>query len=264
MMRRLSKSLNQQGTPRAACARLRLRVAITATFITLTAPLAWGQAVDTSAGSPAADDGKLTEIIVTAQRRSENLQSTPVAVTAITGDDLALKHIDNVTNIAAVTPSANFQSANNAQAQSTIEIRGIGTVGNSRSFEGSVGVFIDGVYLSRAGQLLSNFLDIDSLQILRGPQGTLFGKNTTAGAVLLTSVKPQFSQYDGTYEVTVGNYGTELGRVASNLPVSDTVALRFAGLISNTEGYLENPSSGDHYNDHAPSRPKCCFSRPPI
>jgi outer membrane receptor protein involved in Fe transport len=225
---------------------------ITATFSTLIAPLAWGQAGDVSTGSPAADAGKLTEVIVTAQRRTESLQSTPVAVTAVTGDDLASKHIDNVTNISAITPSVNFQSANNAQAQSTIEIRGIGTVGNSRSFEGSVGVFIDGVYLSRAGQLLSNFLDVDSLQILRGPQGTLFGKNTTAGAVLLTSVKPEFRTYDGTYEVTVGNYGTELARVASNLPVSDTVALCFAGLISNTEGYVENPSSGDRYNDHKP------------
>ena len=185
----MSKNLDRRGIQCAAFARLRLRAAITAAFSTLIAPLAWGQAGDVSGGSPAADAGKLTEVIVTAQRRSESLQSTPVAVTAVTGDDLAIKHIDNVTNISAITPSVNFQSANNAQAQSTIEIRGIGTVGNSRSFEGSVGVFIDGVYLSRAGQLLSNFLDVDSLQILRGPQGTLFGKNTTAGAVLLTSVK---------------------------------------------------------------------------
>jgi outer membrane receptor protein involved in Fe transport len=95
-------------------------------------------------------------------------------------------------------------------------------------------------------------LDFESLQILRDPQGTLFGKNTTAGALLITSVKPQFDRYDGSYEVTVGNYGAVLARVATNLPVSKTVALRFAVLISNADGYIENPNGGDHYNGHRP------------
>jgi iron complex outermembrane recepter protein len=218
---------------------------------TLVAPVAWGQST-VSPAAPASDSGKVPEIIVTAQRRSESLQSTPVAVTAITGDALAAQHIDNISNISAVTPSVNFQSTDNAQASANLEIRGIGTVGSNRAFEGSVGVFVDGVYLSRVGQLLSNFLDFESLQILRDPQGTLFGKNTTAGALLITSVKPQFDRYDGSYEVTVGNYGAVLARVASNLPVSKTVALRLAALISNVDGYIENPNGSDRYNDHRP------------
>jgi iron complex outermembrane receptor protein len=217
----------------------------------LVAPAARGQSIDSPA-APAPDSGRVAEIIVTAQRRSESLQNTPVAVTAITGDALAAQHIDNLSNISAVTPSVNFQSTNNAQASANLEIRGIGTVGNNRAFEGSVGVFVDGVYLSRAGQLLSNFLDFDSLQVLRGPQGTLFGKNTTAGALLITSVKPQFDRHDVSFEVTVGNYGAVLARVASNLSVSDTVALRLAALISNANGYIENPNGGDRYNDHRP------------
>src|SRR3984893_1173902 len=217
----------------------------------LAAPAAWGQSTGSPA-APASDSGKVAEIIVTAQRRLESLQTTPVAVTSITGDALAARHIDNLSNISAVTPSVNFQSTNNAQASANLEIRGIGTVGNNRAFEGSVGVFVDGVYLSRAGQLLSNFLDFQSLQILRDPQGTLFGKNTTAGALLITSVKPQFDRYDGSYEVTVGNYGAVLARVASNLPVSKTVALRLAALISNVDGYIENPNGSDRYNDHRP------------
>jgi iron complex outermembrane receptor protein len=220
-------------------------------FSTVVAPAAQGQSADSPA-APAADSGKVPDIIVTAQRRSESLQNTPLAVTAITGDALAAQHIDNLSNISVVTPSVNFQSTNNAQASANLEIRGIGTVGNNRSFEGSVGVFVDGVYLSRAGQLLSNFLDFASLQILRDPQGTLFGKNTTAGALLITSVKPQFDRYDGSYEVTVGNHGAVLARVASNLPMSDTIALRLAALISNTDGYIENPNGGDRYNDHRP------------
>jgi len=225
--------------------------AATVFLLALVAPAARGQSTDSFA-APASDSGKVAEIIVTAQRRTESLQNTPVAVTAISGDALAAQHIDNVSNISAVTPSVNFQSTNNAQATANLEIRGIGTVGNNRAFEGSVGVFVDGVYLSRAGQLLSNFLDFDSLQVLRGPQGTLFGKNTTAGALLITSASPQFDRYDGSYEVTVGNYGAVLARVASNLPVSNTVALRFAALISNVDGYIENPNGGDRYNDHRP------------
>src|SRR5882762_7074297 len=218
---------------------------------TLVAPAAWGQSTGSPA-EPTSDSGKVPEIIVTAERRPERLQNTPVAVTAITGDALAAQHIDDISNISAVTPSVNFQSTNNAQASANLEIRGIGTVGNNRAFEGSVGVFVDGVYLSRAGQLLSDFLDFESLQILRGPQGTLFGKNTTAGALLITSASPQFDRYDGSYEVTVGNYGAVLARVASNLPVSNTVALRFAALISNVDGYMENPNGGDRYNDQRP------------
>ena len=225
--------------------------AATVFLLALVAPAARGQSTDSFA-APASDSGKVAEIIVTAQRRTESLQNTPVAVTAISGDALAAQHIDNVSNISAVTPSVNFQSTNNAQATANLEIRGIGTVGSNRAFEGSVGVFVDGVYLSRAGQLLSNFLDFDSLQILRGPQGTLFGKNTTAGALLITSASPQFDRYDGSYEVTVGNYGAVLARVTSNLPVSNIVALRFAALISNVDGYIEKPDGGDRYNDHRP------------
>jgi iron complex outermembrane receptor protein len=220
-------------------------------FSALVAPAAWGQSISSAAAPDSEDSGKLAEIIVTAERRSESLQNTPVAVTAITGDALVAQHIDNLTNIGSVTPSVTFQSTNNPQASANLQIRGIGTVGNTRAFEGSVGIFVDGVYLSRSGQLLSNFLDFDNLQILRGPQGTLFGKNTTAGAVLITSVKPQFDHYDGTYDVTVGNYGTELARVASNLPVSETIALRLAALFSNQDGYIKNPNGGE-YNNHRP------------
>jgi iron complex outermembrane recepter protein len=217
----------------------------------LVTPSVWGQSVDAPL-APASDSGKVPDIIVTAERRAQSLQNTPVAVTSIAADALAAQHIENISNIPGVTPSVNFQSTDNAQASANLEIRGIGTVGNNRAFEGSVGIFVDGVYRSRAGQLLSDFLDFQSLQILRNPQGTLFGKNTTAGALLFTSVKPQFERYDGYYEATVGNYGVLLGRVASNLPVSDTLALRLAALVSNADGYIENPNRGDRYNDHRP------------
>jgi len=107
---------------------------------TLVAPAAWGQSTGSPA-APASDSGKVPEIIVTAQRRSESLQNTPIAVTAITGDALAGQHIDDISNISAVTPSVNFQSTNNAQASANLEIRGIGTVGNNPRFRGLGGRF---------------------------------------------------------------------------------------------------------------------------
>ncbi len=119
------------------------------------------------------------EVIVTAQRRAQNLQEVPVAVTAVTAEALEAARVENIADVQQISPSISFDTSNSAANSANIRIRGIGTVGNSRAFEGAVGVFIDGVYRTRAGQALQNWLDIDGLQVLRGPQGTLFGKNTS-------------------------------------------------------------------------------------
>lgn len=95
-----------------------------------------------------------------------------------------------------------------------------------------MGVFIDGVYRSRAASALRNFLDIDNLQVLRSPRGTLFGKNTTAGALLLASASPGFDTIEGLVDVGVSNYSTVLARAAVNVPMSDTLSVRVAGLAS--------------------------------
>lgn len=195
------------------------------------------------------EDFTVGEVIVTAQRRSENLQNVPVSVTAATGAQLESARVTNVENITALSPSITFRASNFAASTGNIQIRGIGTTGNSRSFEGAVGVFIDGVYRSRSGQALANFLDIDSLQILRGPQGTLFGKNTSAGALLLTSAKPTTSEVDGSYEATYGNYDYYLLKGAVNVPLGDKAAFRIAALHTDHEGYFSNPEGTKHYNE---------------
>ena len=153
---------------------------------------AHAQAPAPEAPAPAAQQasGGLEDIVVTAQRRAENIQDVPIAITAADADTLATARVENVSNIQAISPSISFRATNISTSSANVIIRGLGTTGNSRSFEGSVGVFIDGVYRSRAASALQNFLDIDNLQVLRGPQGTLFGKNTTAGALLLASAKP--------------------------------------------------------------------------
>lgn len=192
---------------------------------------------------------QIEEVVVTAQRREERLQDVPVAVTAANSDALVAARVDNVANIRAISPSITFNMTNNAASSSNISIRGIGTVGNSRTFEGAVGVFVDGVYRTRSGQALQNFLDVDSVQVLRGPQGTLFGKNTSAGALLITSVRPDIGEFSGAYEATYGNYNSGLVRGAVNISLSKKAALRIAGLWTTDDGYIKDPNTGEDYND---------------
>lgn len=193
----------------------------------------------------------LEEIVVTAQRRSESMQDVAVAVTAVSEDQMEMAGVESVANLQAVSPSINFTSSNSPANTANILIRGIGTVGNTRSFEGAVGVFIDGVYRTRAGQAMSNWLDIESLQILRGPQGTLFGKNTSAGALLISSTAPDTAESGGDIKASLGNYGKSLVKARYNYAISDTSAFRIAGLWGEQDGFIENPDGGN-YNESAP------------
>jgi iron complex outermembrane recepter protein len=197
--------------------------------------------------------GALTEeVIVTAQRRAQNLQEVPIAVTAVTAEALEAARVENISNVQQISPSISFDTSNNAANSANIRIRGIGTVGNSRAFEGAVGVFIDGVYRTRSGQALQNWLDIDGLQVLRGPQGTLFGKNTSAGALLITSTRPTLGDLESNFELTYGNYDTLLARGVVNVPLGDRAAARVVALWSEADGFIEDPNTGESYNERKP------------
>ncbi len=188
------------------------------------------------------------DIIVTAQRRAQDLRDVPISITVANAEALAAARVDNVVNIQAISPSISFRVNSNPSASANLVIRGLGTTGNSRSFEGSVGVFIDGVYRTRAAAALQNFLDIGSVEVLRGPQGTLFGKNTTAGALLLSSAAPSLNDAEGLLDVVYGNYNTVIARAAGNVPLSDKVAVRIAGVSSLQDGFFTDPTDGQVYN----------------
>ena len=206
-----------------------------------------------------AQEGRqLEEVVVTAQRREESMQDIPVAVTAVTGEDLAVAQVDSIVNVQQISSSVRFAVVNSAANSANIVIRGIGTVGNSRAFEGAVGVFVDGAYRTRAGQAMQNWLDMESLEILRGPQGTLFGKNTSAGALILNSKAPDTEAFTLDYEVGVGNYGNQLVRGAANMPISDDLAMRVAAVWGSEDGYIEDPNGGD-YNGREPRGAKVQF-----
>jgi len=123
------------------------------------------------------------EIIVTATRRAESIQDIPIAVTAILPEDLEKQGVVNIQNLTSVAPSFSTSQAQTASGTVVLRIRGVGTTSNNIGFESAVGVFIDGAYQSRPGVALGEFVDVERVEVLRGPQGTLFGRNTSAGAL---------------------------------------------------------------------------------
>ncbi|WP_086436783.1 TonB-dependent receptor plug domain-containing protein [Altererythrobacter xiamenensis] len=146
---------------------------------------------EAEAQSPAVDDNV---IIVTATRRAENVQDIPIAVTAVSPAQLERQGVVNVQEITQVSPSFSTSNAQLASGSVVLRIRGVGTTSNNIGFESAVGIFIDGAYQSRPGVALSEFVDVERVEVLRGPQGTLFGRNTSAGALNITNRRPDLSE----------------------------------------------------------------------
>jgi iron complex outermembrane recepter protein len=189
----------------------------------------------------------LEEIIVVAQKREENIQDIPISVTAMSALQIEQSGMQDIVKLTELDPSVYFDTAQSFQ-RSSLKIRGIGTIGNTRSFEGAVGVFVDGVYRPRSGMALADLLDIDRIEILRGPQGTLFGKNTVAGAIGLRSSRPDPSQATGRGELRLGNFDSRFFTGAFNLPVGDASAVRLAGTYNKRDGSFVSPDNGDTYD----------------
>ncbi|WP_372758535.1 TonB-dependent receptor plug domain-containing protein, partial [Litorivivens sp.] len=156
----------------------------------------------------------IEEVVVTARKREENIQETPLAVTALSGEDLRDAGIDNVQDLSKSVPSLQINKGQGNQ----IYIRGIGERTGFVRVDPTVGVYLDGLFLPRADGQLLDTVDVDSLQVLRGPQGTLFGKNTTGGALVLTLAKPH-EEFEGYVEAGLGSYDTRKLRAGVNLPV---------------------------------------------
>ena len=183
--------------------------------LAFTAPAAF--AADTNAV-------ELETLIVTASKRAENIQDVPMSVSAVSGDYIEKAGVTNATDLARFIPSVAVTQSNNNR-NTTLYVRGIGTSGTNPGIESSVGIFIDGVYILAAGPLQSNLQDVSTIEVLRGPQGTLYGKNTTAGAINITTNQPTFD-FESRAELTVGNLGLKQGKAAISGPLSSTLAAR--------------------------------------
>ena len=183
----------------------------------------------------------LAEIVVTAQKRAENVQDVPISITAFSGETLAAAGIEDVRDLRRITPNLNFTTA--AQTANTrIQIRGVGTSGNS-AIEPSVASFVDGVYIPRIGSLLAGLNDISSVEVLRGPQGTLFGRNASMGAVVLNTTEPK-DEFEGRMQGSYGSYNRVRLSGIVNIPVSDTAAFRFSSVYYRADGVGRNELDG--------------------
>ena len=186
----------------------------------------------------------LEEVIVTAQKRSESLQDVPVAVNAFSADTIQEAGINNTADLAIMTPSLHTL---NVQSPFTtkLQIRGIGTAQSDPALEPSVGVFVDGVFLGRSGLGMSDLTDIERIEVLQGPQGTLYGKNTNAGAISIITKRPSLEGFEGYVEASVGDYDMGNLTLSATGPLSDTVAFRLSGNVHQRDGYMENSGATD-------------------
>ena len=195
------------------------------------------------------------EIIVTAQKREQNIQDVPIAVTALSGNQLERAGIVDIRALQTLSASFNLNSSQTESGGTTIRIRGVGTTGNNSGLESSVGVFIDGVYISRPAIALGELLDVQQVEILRGPQGTLFGRNTSAGALTISTRAPSLDKFGAFANTTIGAIdGGDFGGVFSaqggvNIPlVTDKLAIRIAAAGRTRDNLLTSTSNGIKQN----------------
>src|SRR5262245_61305795 len=200
----------------------------------------------------ASSDTALDEVLVTARRREENLQSVPAAISAINGDVLDSAYTVNTQQLAILVPSLYYNSANPRNTAYTIRGLGSNTLSISAANDGiepGVGFYVDQVYHGRPATAAFDFTDIDQVEVLRGPQGTLFGKNTTAGPISITTRAPTFEP-EASGEVSYGDYEYFQAKASLSGPIlGDMVAGRLSGLLTQRDGLIHNVRTGKDLNE---------------
>ncbi|MBW8297654.1 TonB-dependent receptor [Sphingopyxis sp.] len=194
-----------------------------------------------------ADDSDNTPIIVTAQGRSQLLSDVPVAISAVNAETLQNSGANDIRQLNQVAPSL-LVSSTGSEANGSARIRGIGTVGDNPGLESSVPVFIDGVYRSRSGIGLNELGEIDRVEVQRGPQGTLGGRNSSAGLISIYSKKPEFN-FGANGEATYGNYDFLRFTGSVTGPISDTIAARLDGVYVKRDGFYRDTTNNTDVND---------------
>ncbi len=195
------------------------------------------------------DELRVGTVIVTATRRDEDAQSVPVAVTAISPTELEDSLIRDTNSLQKLASSLVITVSNSETTGGVLRIRGVGTGGQNPGLEGAVGAFIDGVYRSRPGQALNDLLDVQQIEVLRGPQGTLFGKNTSAGAIVVNTSAPEF-EWGGKVLGGLGDNGQQRFMASVTGPIiEDKLAFRLSGITNQRDGFIKDVNSGREYND---------------
>jgi iron complex outermembrane receptor protein len=211
------------------------------------AQVAAGSAVPQAAQSADAADVDQGAIVVTARRREENVQQVPLAISVVSGRTLEAQGAYNINRLTQIQPTLQFYSTN--PRNTFINIRGIGAPFGltNDGFEQGVGIYIDQVYYNRIASATLDFVDVERIEVLRGPQGTLYGKNTTAGAINITTRAPSFD-FEGKTELSIGNYGFKQGKASVSGPLSDNIAARISVSSTDRRGTIYNVATNQHIN----------------
>ncbi|MFT5312660.1 MAG: iron complex outermembrane receptor protein [Paraglaciecola sp.] len=189
---------------------------------------------------------RLETITVKAQKRRQNLQVVPVSVTAITGKKMAESVLQDMFDVTASVPAL-FAFQNQNATNSSFSIRGIGTSSQNFGLESSVGLYVDGIYRARQNSMINNLVDVEAVEVLRGPQGTLFGKNTPSGAILVRTVAPSHYGSKDFIEASIGNYGlVNYSGATSISAIENILAFRVTAFGSQRDGIVSEVNSGDN------------------
>ncbi len=191
-----------------------------------------------------AQTGALEEVIVTATKRAESLQDIPISVNALTESAIQEAGVTDISDVAALVPSLTV-SQNINPFSAAIRIRGFGTSQNDPSLEASVAFILDGVYMGSSGLGMSDLTDIERIEVLQGPQGTLYGKNSNAGVVSVTTKTPNIEEREGFFEVSLGDYSHQRYVGFLSGPVNDSLAYSLSGSWHETDGWMESDTGDD-------------------
>ncbi|KIQ04484.1 TonB-dependent receptor [Pseudomonas fulva] len=221
--------------PRIASADYALTLFLTVAGLAASGPLHAQSAA--AQASVAQDDAALQKVTVTARRREEDAQDVPTPITTLSGAMLESQKVYRVQELQQVLPSVNVAYIH--ARQSSVAVRGIGNNPASDGLEGSAGIYLDNIYLGRPGMAVFDLLDVEQLELLRGPQGTLFGKNTTAGVINITTRKPTFTP-ERSFEISGGERGYFQGKGSVSGGLTDTLAGRLSFYRTREDGYIDN------------------------
>ena len=195
---------------------------------------------------PVSDD--YGDIVVTAQGRSQILQDVPLAISAVSAESLQNSGATDIRALNQLAPSL-LVSSTGSEANGSARIRGIGTVGDNPGLESSVAVFIDGVYRSRSGIGLNELGEIERIEVLRGPQGTLFGRNASAGLIHIISKRPNMNEFEAFGALTYGNYDYMRADAGVTGPIGDTLGFRLDGVWLQRDGFYNDVNNNTDVND---------------
>ncbi|ROH93720.1 TonB-dependent receptor [Stagnimonas aquatica] len=191
----------------------------------------------------------LEEVVVTAQRREASVQATPISMEAFSSDKLAQRGIASVEDLSGNVPSMVIEPHPLSSTTLRISIRGVGVTDAQVTQDPAVGIYLDGVYLARSAGLALDLADLERIEVLRGPQGTLYGRNTTGGAVNLVTRRPSVSGFSMQQQISVGSRDQLTAKTSFNLPITDTLAVKLAALGSRQGGFVENTGPGGDFGD---------------